>query len=63
MVVVLDEADEPVAGEKVLVTLPDGKVYSGRTGAYGVRKVTGVEKGATCKITFPDLDKETREKA
>jgi len=59
----IDEADEPVAGEKVLVTLPDGKVYTGRTGPDGVLKVTGVEKGATCKICFPDLDKDAWEKA
>jgi type VI secretion system secreted protein VgrG len=59
----VDEADEPVAGEKVLVTLPDGKVYSGRTNKDGVLKVTGVDKGATCQITFPDLDKEAWEKA
>jgi len=59
----LDEADQPVAGEKVMVTLPDGKVYTGRTGPDGVLKVTGVEKGANCQITFPDLDKEAWEKA
>jgi type VI secretion system secreted protein VgrG len=59
----IDDADQPVAGEKVMVTLPDGKVYTGRTGPDGVLKVTGVEKGADCKITFPDLDKEAWEKA
>jgi len=59
----IDDADQPVAGEKVMVTLPDGKVYSGRTGPDGVLKVTGVEPNANCKITFPDLDKEAWEKA
>ena len=59
----IDDADQPVAGEKVMVTLPDGKVYTGRTGPDGVLKVTGVEKGADCKITFPDLDQEAWEKA
>jgi type VI secretion system secreted protein VgrG len=59
----IDEADQPVPGEKVMVTLPDGKVYTGRTGPDGVVKVTGVEKGATCQITFPDLDQEAWEKA
>ncbi len=59
----IDEADEPVPGEKVMVTLPDGKVYTGHTNKDGLLKVTGVEKGATCKITFPDLDKDAWEKA
>ena len=59
----IDEADEPVAGEQVMVTLPDGKVYSGRTNKDGVLKVTGVEPGATCKICFPDLDQDAWEKA
>ena len=34
-----------------------------RGGYDGVLKVTGVEKGADCQITFPDLDQEAWEKA
>ena len=59
----IDEADQPVPGERVLVTLPDGKVYTGRTNKDGLLTVKGIEKGAECRITFPDLDKDAWEKA
>jgi type VI secretion system secreted protein VgrG len=56
----VDEADQPVAGERWEVELPDGRVARGTTGADGVARVAGFEPGA-CKIRFPDLDQDAWE--
>jgi type VI secretion system secreted protein VgrG len=58
----VDENDQPVAGERYRITLSDGTtVDQGRTDSNGMAKITGIDPG-TCKITFPDLDKEAWEK-
>ena len=57
----VDEADQPVAGAKYQVELPDGKIATGTTGPDGMARITGVEPG-TCKICFPELDKDAWEK-
>ena len=59
----VDEEDNPVPGEKYRITLPDGKTLAeGRLDDKGFARVDGIDPG-TCKITFPDLDKEAWEKA
>lgn len=59
----VDEDGNPVPGEKYKVTLPDNKtVATGTLDEKGYVKVTGIDPG-TCKITFPNLDKEAWEKA
>jgi hypothetical protein len=58
----VDEADQPVAGEPYEVELPDGKIATGTTGANGMARVRGVKPGS-CKIRFPRLDKDAWEKA
>lgn len=59
----VDEADNPVPGEKYQVTLPDGKTLAtGTTDSKGLAKITGIDPG-DCRITFPDLDKDAWEKA
>jgi type VI secretion system secreted protein VgrG len=57
----VDEEDEPVTGEKYKITLPDDTVAEGTLDEKGFARVEGFEKG-TCKVCFPDLDKEGWEK-
>ena len=59
----VDEDDNPVAGERYRMTLPDGEtIATGTTDSNGIARVTGIDPGE-CKITFPDLDKDAWEKA
>jgi len=54
------EDDKPISGEKYRITLPDDRVAEGTLDARGFARVSGFEEG-TCKVTFPDLDKEAWE--
>jgi type VI secretion system secreted protein VgrG len=59
----VDEEDTPVPGEYYEITLPDGEtVASGTLDDKGFARVDGIDPG-TCKITFPELDKEAWEPA
>jgi hypothetical protein len=54
----LDEKNKPVSGEAYLVTLPDGEtVAEGTLDDKGFARVDGIDPG-TCKITFPNLEKQ-----
>lgn len=54
----VDDKKEPVPGEKYRITLPDGEtVAEGTLDEKGLARVDGIDPG-TCKITFPDLDKD-----
>jgi hypothetical protein len=55
------EDDEPIPGEKYRITLPDDTVAEGTLDEKGFARVEGFEKG-TCKVCFPNLDKEAWEK-
>ena len=55
------EDDEPIPGEKYRITLPDDTVAEGTLDEKGFARVEGFEKG-TCKVCFPELDKEAWEK-
>ncbi|MHC4248399.1 MAG: hypothetical protein ACYS9X_04660 [Planctomycetota bacterium] len=56
------EDDEPIPGEKYRIILPDGETFAdGTLDEKGFARVEGFEKG-TCKVSFPDLDKEAWEK-
>jgi hypothetical protein len=57
----VDEDDEPVPGEKYKITLPDDSVAEGTLDGKGFARIDGIESG-TCKITFPELDKDAWEK-
>jgi len=57
----VDEEDEPVPSEKYKITLPDDSVAQGTLDGKGFARVEGIEPG-TCKITFPELDKDAWEK-
>lgn len=59
----LDEDNEPVAGERYEVSLPDGEtVAEGTLDENGYARVEGFEPGQ-CKISFPDLDESVWEPA
>ena len=57
----VDEEDEPVPGEKYKITLPDDSVAQGTLDDKGFARIEGIDQG-TCKITFPELDKDAWEK-
>jgi hypothetical protein len=53
-----DEDGKPVPGEAYSITLPDGEsIAAGTLDDKGFARVDGFESG-TCKVTFPELDKE-----
>jgi hypothetical protein len=59
----VDEDKKPVPGESYRITLPDGEtVAEGTLDDKGFARVEGIDPG-TCKITFPELDKDAWEKA
>lgn len=58
----VDEEKQPVPGERYKITLPDGEtVAEGTLDDKGFARVDGMEPGS-CKITFPELDKDAWEK-
>ena len=57
----VDEEDESVPGEKYKITLPDDTVAEGTLDNNGFARVDGIDPG-TCKVTFPELDKDAWEK-
>ncbi|RMH10687.1 MAG: hypothetical protein D6695_10965 [Planctomycetota bacterium] len=54
------EDDKPIPGEKYRVTAPDGRVAEGMLNGEGWARIDCLEPG-TCKITFPNLDKDAWE--
>ncbi len=59
----VDEEGNPVPGERYKVILPDGQtVAEGTLDEKGFARISGIDPG-TCKITFPNLDKDAWEKA
>jgi len=55
------EDDEPIPGEKYRITMPDNSVAEGTLDEKGLARIEGFEKG-TCKVCFPELDKQAWEK-
>jgi type VI secretion system secreted protein VgrG len=54
----LDEEGQPIAGEPYRITLVDGTtVADGTLDEKGRARVDNIDPG-TCKVTFPDLDKD-----
>jgi type VI secretion system secreted protein VgrG len=58
----VDEDEEPIPGERYEIELPDGRVASGTLDMEGLAHVAGIDPG-TCRITFPDLDRRTWQRA
>ena len=59
----VDEDGDPVPGQAYSITLPDGEtVAEGTLDEKGFVRIDGIDPG-TCKITFPNLDKDAWDKA
>ena len=59
----VDEEEKPVTGTAYRITLPDGEIVAeGTLDDKGFARLEGIEPG-TCKVTFPDLDKDAWEPA
>ena len=58
----VDEQGHAVPGEAYEITLPDNSVASGTLDDKGFARVAGFAPGS-CKVSFPDLDKEAWETA
>lgn len=56
----VDEADQPMAGVQYEVEMPDGSIAAGVLDNKGFARIDGCEPG-TCKISFPELDKDAWE--
>jgi len=57
-IVLVDEQENPASGEAYSITLPDGKtVAEGTLDEKGFVRVDGIDPG-TCKVTFPNLEKQ-----
>jgi type VI secretion system secreted protein VgrG len=56
----VDEEGKPAAGVRYRVTVPDGTSQEGTLDEKGFARVDGIDPG-TCKVTFPELDKEAWE--
>lgn len=54
------EDDQPIAGEKYKVVLPDDTVAQGTLDQNGWARIEGFEKGS-CKVSFPNLDQDAWE--
>jgi type VI secretion system secreted protein VgrG len=60
-IVLVDQDDKPVPGEAYRITLPDGTTLAeGTLDDKGFAREDGIDPG-TCKVTFPNLDKESWE--
>lgn len=56
----LDEDEQPVAGEPYRIELSDGSVATGTLDAHGHARVDGIPPGE-CQVTFPKLDEDAWE--
>ena len=60
-VLLVDEEDQPVAGQRFEITLPDGSIRVGQTDAQGLGRVDGIYPPGICQISFTELDREAWE--
>src|SRR5262249_11038688 len=58
----VNEAGDPVPGERYRITAPDGKTRSGTLDHDGFARIEGIDPGQY-KVTFPRLDAEAWEAA
>jgi len=59
-IVLVDETDEPVPGERFQITLPDGTRVSGALDSEGFARLDGIDSGV-CEVSFPNLDRDAWE--
>jgi hypothetical protein len=56
----VDDDSSPVAFEPYVVELPDGSTVEGNLDALGQARLEGIDPG-TCKISYPNQDKDSWE--
>ena len=54
----LGEDDKGIARAAYQVTLKSGKRIAGRLDDEGFARLSGLPEGGTCRVSFPDLDKD-----
>jgi hypothetical protein len=54
----LGEDDKPLEGEEYQLALPGGKVVRGYLDEKGWARISNIEQGGACVLTFPRLDKD-----
>jgi uncharacterized protein (DUF2345 family) len=54
-IVLMDDNQQPVAGEPYSIQLPDGSIVEGKLGEDGRARHEGIQKG-TCQVKFPRLE-------
>ncbi len=59
-IILVDNDGKPMPNVKYRITPPNGSPVEGRLNEHGQAGVYGIEPGS-CKITFPDLDKDAWE--
>jgi hypothetical protein len=57
-IALVDENGDPVPGQAYKICLPNGKVLTGTLDSRGLARVDGIDPG-TCKVHFPDLERDT----
>jgi hypothetical protein len=57
-IALVDQENKPVAGQNYRVVVPGGTVVTGSLNSKGRARIDGIDAGS-CKITFPDLDKDS----
>ncbi|HEY0457804.1 MAG TPA: hypothetical protein VGC97_01555 [Pyrinomonadaceae bacterium] len=57
-ILLVDAEGKPMPGIRYRITPPGGEPVEGRLNEHGQAGLYQIEPG-NCKITFPDLDKET----
>jgi hypothetical protein len=58
----VDEDGNPASGLRYRITLPSGATREGTLSASGYARIDGVDPGS-CKVSFPDLDASSWDKA
>jgi hypothetical protein len=54
-IVLLDNNNQPVAGETYKCVMPDNKVKVGTLDSKGFARIEGIPDG-TCQVSFPNMD-------
>ena len=57
-IILVDNEGQPMPGVKYRITPPGGQLVEGTLNEHGQAGLYQIEPG-NCKITFPDLDKES----
>ncbi len=59
----VDEAEQPVVGERYRITLPDSREIGGALDDRGRARINGLQDPGWCRISFPRLDMDAWHRA